>query len=382
MSHTCLTPGDVLALIRHQNLYPGCFPAALEQLGTCPECWQAIADLQGQPLEIPGGLRGPFTSLFTSLVTQEGHTASHSKALADVREGRHGPYRLLLEEGAAFLAYADLRSGQQTLLCFSLLLDHLPASPEQHDLKARAAVLAALFWGANGFHVRSSQEFQEAKRHRSKGTGDPELHATVLGAEAELSVLPALVNANISKALELVAEFPERRVELLFQFGVKLNLLGDETEAWEQLIEAENLAERYSPHLLLPIRSELLVLESQRGGTAPDTAERLFYLCLSLHHVCAVRGEALQEPGTLEGVIGRAAGNFSRLCLALAAGQPLHEGHFREAGQQLRRSEAGLQFFEGFFSRVFSLQKRFPEGQLSRELLIPLLEHMQKLEAA
>ena len=382
MSHSCLKPEQVLALIQSDQHYPKSFPAVLFQLAGCPSCWGAIDRLRGQPITLPGGLLSPFKAFFISLVTREGHTASHRRVLSKVREGGiEGLYRLLLEEGVAYLPYADLRRGQSTLLIGTVLLAGLSPSPNRTDLEARLAVIAALFWGANGFRLRSSEELAKAKRHRLQGTGDPELHATILGAEAELSVLPDLVHTNISEALELVVDFPERRVELLFQFGHKLILLGEPLEAWERLIEAEQLAESYFPCLLPPIRSELLVLESSRGRTAPEPAERLFYQCLSLHHVRGMQGEALQAPATLEGATGRAIGTFARHCLALAAGQEVSDAEVAEAVRVAQQGAPGLQFLGKFFTRVSALQQRFPEGRLARELLLPLLGHMQQ-EAA
>ena len=378
MSHSCLKPEQVVALIQSELHYPESFPAVLFQLARCPNCWGAIDRLRGQPITLPDGLLSPFKALFISLVTQEGHTASHRKVLSKVREdGIEGLYRLLLEEGVAYLPAADFESGRYTLLRFDMLLDRLSTSRKRHDLAAHLSVLAALFWAYYRARDWSLKHFERASQRRLKGTGDPELHATILGAEAELSPSLEETSRKMTRALGLLVDFPERRVELLFQFGHKLILLGEPLEAWERLIEAEQLAESHFPCLLPPIRSELLVLESSRGRTAPEPAERLFYQCLFHHHVRGVQGDA-QAPATGQ---GDAISEFATLCLALAAGQTVPDAVFAEAVRVVHQGAPGLNFLEGFFTRVHALKERFPEGRLARELLLTLLGHMQQ-EAA
>ena len=369
-------------------------------LTNCPNCWQAIDDLREKPPNLPTSFRGPFTSLFATLITEEPRHANHRRALSRSRTVPHGLYWLLLEETAVFLPTTHSREGHRALELFHGLLDKLPPSPQRQDLEARHALGSASLWLKDGFTAQAREAVEQARRHQQGGTGDEELLATLQVAEVELTNPEAWLDAHLTdpslprafapsasdlwqdfteQILDLVADMPERQVELLLRLGQWFARHDVLREAFQRLAQAEALAEAAAAPRLPDVQRELLAVETALSydvkGRYINPEERLLFRCLAHHHErCLHPGEGVplflmpQQPADdpIE--------DFSALCLALAGGHEVPAPRWEEAGRRVVVT-SDLEAF--FLSQLDCAIDRFWDclGQGPRKYLLAPMTH-------
>ena len=274
MSHVCLTRAQLLELMNLGSAPTsqlGASMRALEKLSHCGECWQPVEELREEGLHVSLASRSPLAALFRRLVRTEASRVSHLMALAKVRTAPLGLYRLLLEEIAEVLPLCGLGSGQQYFLLFEVLLGKIVAADiHVHDLQTLAACYAAVFFERQGWKEHADGKQRQAEHHLLRGTGSKHLKATYFACLAERQHTrgehgDALALMQLS--IELAVDIPARRAELLmFCAALHLEVPGDHDSqklrcAWEQLLEAKQLAEVHASQLLETIQRQLVLVE-------------------------------------------------------------------------------------------------------------------------
>jgi hypothetical protein len=386
--HSCLTQAGPISLLRSPSLYPRAFSKAWAKLTGCPHCWRAIDELRKKVPSLPGRHRGPFTSLFATLITQEPRHANHRRALAQARTKPHGLHWLLLEETAAFLPTTHGREGHRALELLHKLLEYLPSSPHREDLEARYAILSASLWLRYGFSAQAREALKQAQRHRRAGTGDRELRATLQVMEADLSAPDVWSDPwkkFVLRFLLRAKDLPELQVELLLQYAARFFRHDAWREAWRVLIHAEAIAEVAAPHLLPKVQTRLFTVESTLSRNVVKRyighEERLLFHCMAHYHERRLHPDQIQPLFPLPPWPENAGEDFSSLCLALAGGYEVSTVRWEEAGSRLLADSRGLLFL-GRIDRMLQEEFReiyFSKG-LSEGLLAPMARRMERLK--
>ncbi len=388
--HQCLTQGHVLDLLA--NPLPPSSPAllfsALQSLSQCDRCWIPIKALRNQSPH-PSKNNSPFASFFYTLITRRVWRAAHRAALWEVRSSPFGVYRLLLEEIVEHLPANHPADNQQALLLFDLLLEKIrDSSPQWHDLVARTAAVQALLWNHHGDPGRAKEELRRATYHRGRGTGDKELHASILASNGEVlhPNHPGEAMACVRRALHLVSELPLRKLELLFQLA-EMHLHWQELgEAWQLFLDAEELADEHAHYLLESVWQRLLDVEVGLVIFGEEH-KRTLYFCIGNYHArClgfTVRGACPPfrplEPQPTQPGCTVAQAQLESLCLAWSAGHDIRCADWWEMQQLLANSGAAKKSFEALYKQLTDLWVRYPGGRLAQDFLEPLVACLDQM---
>jgi hypothetical protein len=392
MSHTCLTRAKVLDLMGLEptstsKMGPSIW--ALQALSSCERCWEPIDALRNEVEEVPITTRSPFAALFQRLVHPQASRVSHLRALTRVQVAPLGLYRLLLEEIAEQLPNSSPRNGQLLFLMYGILLDEIPSQGKHwHDLQALAASYAAVFFERQGWDVHADGKQRQAARHLQRGTGAKDLRATQLACLAErLHHRGHHIDAfaHMQCAIHLTSEDPARRVELLMFCAIMRTESQNPWQkiprqvwrAWEQLLEAEYLADLHELHLQEPILRQLVVIEQVLADLGLNT-HGILILCLLNHHQRRLGVDAdlcCHPPETWQ----REVAPFTSLCLAWSAGQPVTAEAREKVAALLASSPQGTATARAFQAQLHDLWEKYPEGTLAADFLVPLIETLGQL---